>query len=50
MFASRGKRGREDQTAERRVQEMEQEITRMHEVVAEIAAENIALKKRTGRS
>lgn len=49
VFVARGKRGKEETKAERRVQEMEQELARMQEVVAEIAAENIALKKKTGR-
>ncbi len=50
VFATRGRRGKQESVSERRVQEMEQELVRMQEVVAEIAAENIALKKRTGRS
>ena len=50
VFASRGKRGKEESTSERRIHEMEQELARMQEVVVEIAAENIALKKKTGRS
>lgn len=49
-FASRGRPRRIESDSSQRVRELEQELQRMQLVVSEIAAENIELKKRTGRS
>ena len=49
-FATRGRPRRDEADSSRRVHELEQELQRMQLVVSEIAAENIELKKRTGRS
>lgn len=50
VFANRAGRRRGLTTDELKAQKSEDEIKRLQEVVAELAAENIALKKRTGRS
>lgn len=50
VFAHRGKRGRDESAAEQKTHDLERELARMQLVVSEIAAENIELKKRTGRS
>lgn len=50
VFTANGKRSRNESASERRAQEAEEKLARMQRVVAEIAAENIELKKTTGRS
>lgn len=50
IFATRaGRRGRSSAEGQR-LEQSEAEIKRLQEVVTELAAENLALKKRTGRS
>jgi len=50
VFATRAGRRRSPTSDELRAQKSVMEIKRLQEVVAELAAENVELKKRTGRS